>query len=69
MNRTIGMFVDGFVFNERTIYLVQETFEAALNQAGLSTLILSIFIVRTFSQFILFNLLIVNSLDYLKIVE
>jgi hypothetical protein len=63
--RTMPMFLDGFLCNESVVFLVQEKFQDILNQAGLPSLLFSIITVRTFSQFILFNIILNATLDYL----
>ena len=63
--RTYGMFMDGFVANQRTIYLVSETYQDIVNQAGLTTVLLSIVVVRTYNKFLLFNIILVASLEHL----
>ena len=45
---------------------MRETYQDIVNQAGLFVIIVAIFTVRTFSQFLIFNLVLYNSLEYLR---
>ena len=45
---------------------MRESYQDIVNQAGLFVIIVAIFTVRTFSQFLIFNLVLYNSLEYLR---
>jgi hypothetical protein len=59
---SMRVFLDGFFYTPKTTFLIEETTEEISNSVGNFTQLFAIFLVRMFSQYILFNLMIVQIL-------
>ena len=59
---SMRVFLDGFFYIPITTFLIEETTEDISNSVGNFTQLFAIFLVRMFSQYILFNLMIVQIL-------
>jgi len=66
MNRTMLVFLDGFLYPTRKVLLIEENFETIVAQTGVFLALFTIVAVRIVSQFLVFNLIVASILVYLE---